>query len=110
MSKLFFDHLVYLEEVEIEIRKNSFSKEEREELWGLVDEIVTHKVIEKVLDKIPRESHEEFLELYHKCPHDEQVIFGYLKSKAGENIEIDLKNDLEFIAKDLIKEIKSFKK
>jgi len=69
MSKLFYDHLLYLEEVEIEIKNRASSKEEKEELWGLVDEIISHKVLEKVLDKLPRESHEEFLELFHKSPH-----------------------------------------
>jgi hypothetical protein len=107
MSKLFYDHLISLTEVEIEIKKNSSSKEEREELWMLVDEIINHKVIEKVLDKLPRENHEEFLELFHKAPHDEELIFGYLKTKAGENIESDLKRDLDNLGKDLLREIKS---
>ena len=68
MSKLFYDHLITLDEIEVVIKKNASSKEEKEELWALVDEIVTHKVLEKVLDKLPREHHEEFLELFHKCP------------------------------------------
>jgi len=110
MSKLFFDHLIVLDEVEVLIKNNSSSKEEKEELWSLVDEIVTHKVLEKVLDKLPRVNHEEFLELFHKCPHDEQVIFGYLNDKTGKNIEADLKHDLEFVAKDLLKDIKYLKK
>ena len=107
MSKLFFDHLIYLEEVEIEIKKFATSREEKEELWGLVDEIVSHKVLEKVLDKLPREHHEEFLELFHKCPHDEVKIFGYLRSKAGSSIEDDLKQDLKNLENDLLRELKS---
>jgi mRNA-degrading endonuclease RelE of RelBE toxin-antitoxin system len=110
MSKLFFDHLIYMEEVEFEIKKTASSKEEQEELWGLVDEIVVHKVIGKVLDKLPRKHHEEFLELFHKSPHDEEIIFGYLKSKAGENIEVVLKEELENISSDILNEIKSSKK
>ena len=106
MSKLFFDHLVSLEEVEIEIRKNASSKEEREELWKLVDGIVNHKVMEKVLDNLPRDNHEEFLELFHKCPYDEQVIFGYLKGKTMQDIEEVLRKDLENIGIDILKEIK----
>lgn len=103
MSKLFFDHLVVFEKIETVIKKTSSSKEEREEHWKLVDEIVTHKVLEKVLDRLPRTHHEEFLELFHKCPHDEITIFGYLKSKVGENIENDLKNDLRNLEADLLK-------
>lgn len=110
MSKLFYDHLIYLEEVEIEIKRRASSKEEKEELWGLVDEIINHKVLEKVLDKLPRENHEEFLELFHKSPYDTELIFGYLRSKSGDSIEEDLKNDLKNLAKDLLREIKSIGK
>jgi hypothetical protein len=110
MSKLFYDHLITLDEVEIVIKRNASSKEEKEELWGLVDEIVTHKVLEKVLDKLPREHHEEFLELFHKCPHDEVVIFGYLKEKTGKDIEEELKQELESISSEILRELKSPKK
>jgi len=103
MSKLFFDHLIVFEEIEGKIKKTASSKEEREELWGLVDEIATHKVIEKILDRLPRAHHEEFLELFHKCPHDEITIFAYLKGNAGESIEEDLKRDLKNLEKDLLK-------
>lgn len=107
MSKLFFDHLIYLEEVEVEVKKTASSKEEREELWGLVDEIVTHKVLGKVLDKLPRAYHEEFLTLFHKCPHDEVVIFEFLRSKTGKDIEKELQEELKSISSEILKEIKS---
>ena len=107
MSKLFYDHLIYLEKVEVEIKRTASSKEEQEELWKLVDDIVGHKVIGKVLEKLPRVNHEEFLEIFHKCPHDEQVVFGYLKQKAGDSIEDDLKRDLKNLGEDLLREIKS---
>jgi hypothetical protein len=103
MSKLFFDHLIIFERIETKIKKTASSREEREELWALIDEVTTHKVLEKVLDRLPRAHHEEFLELFHKCPHDEITIFGYLKSKAGENIEEDLRRDLKNLEKDLLR-------
>jgi hypothetical protein len=107
MSKLFFDHLIYLDELEVEIKKTASSVEEREELWSLVDGIVTHKVLAKILDKLPRVHHEEFLELFHKCPHDEITIFGYLKSRAGENIEKELQKELKNISSEILRELKS---
>lgn len=106
MSKLFFDHLIYLEEVEVEIKKTASSKEEQEELWGLVDEIVTHKVLKTVMDKLPKDSHVEFLELFHKCPHDEGVIFGYLRKKTNKNIEKELREELKNISSEILKELK----
>ena len=106
MSKLFFDHLVVLEGVEAEIKKRSSSKEERVELEKIVDEITIHKVLEKVLDNLPPDHYEEFLGLFHKCPHDEVAIFGYLNDKAGKNIEEKLKEDLKDLDREILKELR----
>jgi hypothetical protein len=78
MTKLFYDNLI------------------------VFDEIVNHKVIEKILDSLPRESHEEFLELFHECPHDETAIFGYLKGKAGKDMKGELKEELVNISSDIL--------
>lgn len=105
MSKLFYDHLIVFEEIEKVIKKTSSTKEEKEELWILVDEVINHKVMEKILDKLPKEHHVEFLELFHKCPHDEITIFGYLKEKTGKDIETVLKKELSEISKELLETI-----
>lgn len=106
MSKIFYDRLLSLEKIDDEIRKISRSKEEQEELWGLVDEIVHHKALGCILDKLPRDSHEEFLTLFHSAPHDEDLILGYLKEKIGENVEEILRQELGNLAFDLLAEIK----
>lgn len=106
MSKLFFDHLLEFKKIDKEIKKVSKSIEERDELWGLVDEIVHHQVMGCVLDKLPREHHEEFLDMFHASPHDEGLIFGFLKSKAGPNIEADLKAEIAKISEELLNEMK----
>jgi len=106
MSKLFFDHLLDLDKVEAEIRKAFPSKEEREESESLVGNIIHDKVLEKVLDKLPPDSHIEFLELYHKCPHDEMVIFEFLRSKSGKDIEKELQQELKNISSDILRELK----
>jgi hypothetical protein len=106
MSKLFFDGLFDLNKVETEIKKAFPEKETREESESLVGNIIHDKVLEKILDKLPQNSHIEFLELYHKCPHDEEIIFTYLKGKAGNDIKETLKKELENIDADILKEIR----
>lgn len=106
MSKLFYDHLLTLDEVESEIKRNASSKEEQEEYWRLVDDVIGSTVIEKILDKLPRENHDEFLAMLYKSPHDEELIFGYLRGKAGKNIEEVLKQELKDMKSDILKEIK----
>lgn len=105
MSKLFFDHLLELEKLDREIKKVARTREEREEIWALVDEIIHHKALGCILDQLPRDNHEEFLELFHRSPHDEDLLFGYLKEKVGKNIKEVLKTELGNLAFELLKEI-----
>jgi len=95
MSKLFFDHLLVLEEIEIHINRNAGSKEEKEELWNLVDGIVQTRVMEVILTKLPRQHHEEFLEKFSNFPHDERLM-DYLKEKAGD-MEEEIKKEVKLL-------------
>ena len=105
MSKLFYDHLIVLEEVEAEIKKNAETPEEKEELWGLVDEIIHHRVMEKVLDKLPRVHHEDFLTRFHQAPHDDGLM-GYLTQKIGENVEELIRQEIGELAYELLQDLR----
>lgn len=105
MSKIFYDHLLELEKIDKQIKKIAKSKEEREEIWSIVDEIIHHKAIGCVLDKLPREHHDEFLTIFHKNPGDGDYILSYLKEKVGENVEEILKLELGNLAFELLQEI-----
>lgn len=105
MSKLFFDHLIELKEVDKQIKKVAKTPEEREELWALVDEIVHHKVMGCILDRLPRGDHEEFLHLVEKSPHDEELLFSYLKVKVGHDIEEIIRAEIDGFSTDMLKEL-----
>lgn len=105
MSKIFYDHLIELEVVEAEIKKASKTPEEKEELWGIVDDIVNHKALGFILDKLPIQHHGEFLEKFHRAPYDTD-LFNYLSEKIGENIEELLRQELGNVAYELLKDIK----
>ena len=109
MSKIFYDNLIILEEVETEIKKAAETSEEKEELWHLVDEIIHHRVLGCILDKLPGEYHGEFLEKFHKTPHDESLII-FLKEKSGEDIEDLIRKEIENLNSELLREIKSIGK
>lgn len=104
MSKIFFDHLIRLEIVEAEIKKASKSPEEKEELWKIVDDIVNHKALGFILDRLPIQNHDEFLEKFHQAPHSTD-LFNYLNEKIGENIEELLRQELGNLAYELLSEI-----
>ncbi len=107
MTKLFFDDLIDLTEIDKQIKKVSKDSAEREELWKLVDEIVHHKVMGCILDHLPRDNHDEFLELFHKSPHDEVLIFEYLKKKVGDNIEELIRQEIGILSSDVLHDLTS---
>jgi len=106
MSKLYYDNLLDLGEVERAIKKASPSAEERDELWQIVDEIVHHRMMGCVLDNLPLKDHSEFLEKFEQSPHDEGLL-GYLKEKIGENVEELLRQELGNLTYEILQEIKS---
>lgn len=106
MSKVYYDSLLDLEEVEKAIKKASASIEERDELWQIVDEIVHHRVMGCILDNLPVEHHGEFLERFEKAPHDESLL-EYLKEKIGQNVEELFKQELGDLAFELLESIKT---
>jgi len=108
MSKLYYDHLIVLDEIEAEIKKGAKSQEEKEELWKVVDEMVHHRVMGCVLENLPEKHHREFLDKFHKAPHDEGLI-TYLKEKVGENIEDLIKQEIGNLAFELLKEFRNKK-
>lgn len=106
MSKLFFDDIIHFEEIDKTIKDIVSTDEELDEVRNIIDEIVNYKVVGKILDKIPDESHEEFLTLFYKSPHDEVAIFGYVNSKAGRDIKEELEKDLKSISTDILHELR----
>lgn len=109
MSKLFYDHLIVLGDLDREIGNSVGGEEEKHELWKLVDEIIHHKVMGIILDKLPRDSHEEFADLVTKFPHDEERIFDYLKKKIDKNIEEVLREELGTLSYEILNEAKKSK-
>jgi hypothetical protein len=107
MSKLFFDHLLDYKKIDREIKKVANTPEEREEIWLIIDEIIHHKALGCILDKLDRERHEEFLEMFHKSPHDEELLFGYLRERVDSDIEEILRKELEVLSEEILSETKN---
>lgn len=104
MSRLFYDHLIELTQIDLIIKKSVTSKEEQEELWHLVDDMVHNKVMHVLLDALSREDHEEFLEEFSKAPHDEAHIH-YLKDRTGKDIEELIQKELALMEEELVREL-----
>ena len=109
MAKIFYDHLIKIEEITIELDKNNVSIEEKEEFISLIDETFQIQMLNLILDRLPAEFHEDFLEHFQKSPQDEKLI-NYLTEKISTNIEDLIKIEAEKIKKELLSEIRKSKK
>lgn len=102
MTKIFYDHLIILTDLEIKISGLGLEPEEREELGQLVEETVHYRILTRILDSLPQENHEEFLDFFHQAPYEENLL-DYLKEKI-EDIEEIIKKEIKDLEQSLLEE------
>lgn len=105
MSKLFFDHLIEFEEIEIELKKLDVTHEERIELERLIDSMVHHRVVDRILTHLPAEHHEEFLDKYYKKPYD-PVLLSWINQRIEESVEKHVKDEVAKLKKEILKDLR----
>lgn len=101
MSKVFYDHLVDFSELESLIKRNITDPSEREEIYRIIDEIVHHRVLGCILDRLPREHHSGFLNEVSERPHDEGIL-EYLKDKVVEDVAEFIKREIHGLSVELL--------
>ncbi len=94
-----------LDKVKDLIAKICPEPEAKTETWEEVDSLVNYRFIKNIMDKLPEESHLEFMNLFAENPNDEGKIFGYLEEKVGKDIKEDLKNLLSDTSKELVHDL-----
>jgi hypothetical protein len=104
MSKIFYDHLIILEELEVHIKAKAQSPEEKEELWGIIDEIIHHRVMGRILDTLPDRFHEEFLTKYHEAPYSEDLTL-YLNHRIEGDIEEEVRSEINLVTQEILSEL-----
>lgn len=109
MSKVFYDHLIKIEEVVMEFDGQEIAIEEREELIGLIDQTIHHHTLVLILDHLPREHHETFLTRFHQTPHDPKLLL-FLKENVSIDIEETIRTKAQQIKKEILQEIKKSRK
>lgn len=90
-----------LEKVEKELAKVATNKEERQDLERIVDEYVHHRMMGCILDKLPREHHEQFLTQFSEAPHHEG-LWKFLQEKVPDDIEMFLRSEVTKIGEELL--------
>lgn len=109
MSRIFYDIHIHLEEIEIELDKLELEHEEKQELEHLIDEMVHHRIMDRILTHLPRQHHTEFLRRFKRAPYDEGLI-KYLDERIEKSVEEHVKEEMEILKKEILEDIKSSKK
>lgn len=109
MTKIFYDHLIKIEEVCDELDNCKLNIEERDELIAIIDEIIDNKMLDAILDMLPEEHHEIFLNHFHQNPYDEELI-KFLKEKVSDDIDKKIEDKAVQIKKEILAEIKKSRK
>lgn len=104
MAKIFYDHLTITEEVTVELDHYQIDKEEKEEIIQLIDENIHHRVLDVILQKLPKEKHEEFLRQFTLSPEDNKLL-DYLRQEIADIEELIIA-EANTVKKELLAEIK----
>lgn len=86
MIKVFYNHLVVIEDIEVEISHHQLEATARAEIMAIVDETLHHHILTVILDHLPREHHQYFLSRFAKAPHD-VTLLSFLKEHTVADIE-----------------------
>lgn len=87
MSKLFYDHLIVIEEIVAVLDQHKLKPGERTKILELMDATLQHEILDVILTYLPREKHEEFLKKFHAAPRN-MALMQYLKNNSPVNIEL----------------------
>ncbi len=109
MSKLFYDHLIVIEEVVAVLDAHKFTPAEKQKLLILIDQTIQHEILDVIFSYLPGEKHEEFLTKFHAAPHDPGLM-QYLKDHAVVNLELAILDRANKTKAKLLREIKKHTK
>lgn len=109
MAKVFYDHLIEFEEVEIELKRLELGAEEKKELEQLIESMVHHRVMDRILTHLPRHHHTEFIDKFYKTPYDPRLL-AWIDQKIEASVEEHLKDELKKLKQEILEDIRSSKK
>lgn len=106
MSKLFYDHLIIIEEIVAVLDEHKLKAAERAKILELMDATLQNEILDVIFTYLPREKHEEFLEKFHAAPHDLRLM-QYLKDNSAVNIELAILDRANKTKRKLLRHLKN---
>ena len=104
MAKLFYDHLIIIEEVIILLDQKKTDVKEKEKLLAIIDDTLNHRILNIILTHLRKHHHEEFLKKIAHHPYDSGIML-FLKEKTTVDIEKEIMKTANNVKRSVIKEI-----
>jgi hypothetical protein len=108
MSKLFYDHLIVIEDFVAIFEEYSVPTDEKGKLLETIEEILHHHIFDTVLTHLPRNHHETFLEKFASHPGNEDILI-FLKDKTKVDIEKEIVRTVARVKAKILKDIQSLR-
>jgi len=105
MSKIFYDYLIRVEEVIVELDGQVLEATEKEELINLIDDTFHQHTLNLILSHLPQEHHDNFLTRFHESPQDPELL-NFLKETMADDVEELIRKEAEKIKKKILEDIK----
>jgi len=103
MSKLFWEPLVEIEEIELKIDEHGLVKEQKLHLLEITHQTYGIKIVDIVLSHLPKEKHKPFLDKYADKSHHPNLL-DWLKEEV-EDIEEKIKELTGKVKKEILDEL-----
>lgn len=104
MKKTFYDHLIIIEDIVFVMDDYKIPKEHQKEMISVIDRTLSTAILDEILTHLPKEHHPHFLKTYAIKPHD-KALLTFLKTHAGEQIEIIIFTKAEKTKKNILETI-----
>lgn len=92
MAVLFYDHLVDRNPIIIAIEGLDADEETKGKFRKMIDEILHHGILEKILQKLSPHKHKTFLRRLEEAPYDPELLI-YLRKNVGDEIEMEIQQE-----------------
>ena len=105
MSKLFYDHLIVIEEVVAVIDEHKVNAKEKAKVLALIDTTLQHEILDAIFSYLPKAKHDEFLKMFHAAPHAPKLM-EYLNDNCVVNIELAILDRANKTKRKLLAEVR----
>ncbi len=105
VNKPFYHRLIQMDRIYLAVKRTGLTGKQETELIGLIEETFHTRVLDSILEKLPLEKHEEFLEKFNQKPHD-LSLWKFMDQEFNE-LQENLRKTLSLLEEEILKDLQS---